>query len=277
MNWLLRSGIQDEYGILSLQNVLLNIMLYIDNICKRNNIEYYVIGGTALGAARHGGFIPWDDDLDIAMTRNNYEKFCRVFREQSDKTKYFFQEGLIDWDCYYSKVRLLGTYIGELEYERDIPKEKRGIFVDIFPLDNVSNKLPMQCLWYLFGKILVAHSLLKRGYNSASFKKKLLMYMTFPLKINFIHDFIYKYVCSYNECKTDYLGGFSLISNLKNTISPSVIWGKPKYVSFETVKLLAPADNDAFLRFYFGDYMKLPPFESRKSKHMIEYDLGDDK
>lgn len=275
MKRLIREGIKDEYGILRLQNVILNIMSYIDNICQKNDIEYYIIGGTALGAERHGGFIPWDDDLDIAMTRHNYEKFCKVFREQSDKNKYFFQESLVDWDGYYSKVRLLGTFIGELEYERNIPKEKRGIFIDIFPLDYVPNNKFMQCVWYLFGKALVANALLKRGYDNASFKKKCLMYMSVPLNIKLIHDWIYTFVLSYNEKGSNYLGGFTLISNFKNTISPYAIWGKPKYVPFESIRLLAPVDNDAFLHFYFGDYMKLPPLESRKSKHMTELDLGE--
>ena len=76
---LLRSGFVDQYHTRDLQNVILNLMLYIDELCVTNNIEYYIIGGTALGAIRHGGFIPWDDDLDIAMTRNNYKKFIEIF------------------------------------------------------------------------------------------------------------------------------------------------------------------------------------------------------
>ena len=271
---LLRRDVNDDYGLLHLQEVILNIMHYIDTFCRDNNIEYYIIGGTALGAVRHGGFIPWDDDLDIAMTRPNYEKFCRLFREKSDKENFFFQEGLVEWPCYFSKVRLLGTYLGELEDEKNIPKELKGIFVDIFPLDNAPNMKFMQYVWYACGKILVAHGLLKRGYSSASIKKKIIMILTFPLFSKAIHDILYHFVKSYNNKNTNFIGGFTLISRFKNTITPSGFWGKPQYIDFEEIKLQAPADNDAFLRYYFGDYMKLPPIESRGLRHMIEVDFG---
>lgn len=271
---LIRPEVQDEYSLLHLQEVILNIMQYIDDFCRDNKIEYYIIGGTALGAKRHGGFIPWDDDLDIAMTRPNYEKFCKLFREKSDKENFFLQEGLVDWPCYFSKVRLLGTFLGELEDEKNIPKEKKGIFVDIFPLDNAPDKSLMQHIWYFFGKVLIAHGLLRRGYDSASIKKKLIMYMTFPLYFKPFHNLILSFIKSYNDKQTNYIGGFSLISRFKNTITPKNIWGKPVYVDFELTKLQAPADNDTFLRYYFGDYMKLPPVEARGLRHVVELDFG---
>ena len=68
MKQLMRPGVEDEYGILKLQNIILNIMKYIHDLCEKHQIEYYIIGGTALGAVRHGGCIPWDDDLDIAIS-----------------------------------------------------------------------------------------------------------------------------------------------------------------------------------------------------------------
>ena len=274
MEWLIREKCKDEYGILHLQNIILNIMQDIDLICKKNDIQYYIIGGTALGAVRHGGFIPWDDDLDIAMTRDNYEKFCKIFREQSDKNKYYFQESLVDWSGYYSKVRLLGTYLGEVEFERNIPKAKRGIFIDIFPLDKVPNKRISQLFWYFCGKILVAHALLKRGYSTATLKKKIIMALTFPLYLKPIHNLFYNYIRTYNNKQTNYMGGFTLISNFKNTITPTYIWGKPVYVNFETIQLQASSENDKFLKFYFGDYMQMPPINARFSKHMVNIDYG---
>ena len=271
---LIRPEVTDDYGLLHLQDVILNIMLYIDTFCRDNNIEYYIIGGTALGAVRHGGFIPWDDDLDIAMTRPNYDKFCKLFRKEYDKENYFFQESLVEWPCYFSKVRLLGTFLGELEDEKDLPKEKKGIFVDIFPLDNAPNSTIMQYIWYACGKILVAHGLLRRGYSSASLKKKIIMSLTCPLYYKPLHDLVYSFVKSYNTKDTNFIGGFSLISRFKNTITPKDVWGKSKYVDFEVLKLQAPSDIDAFLKYYFGDYMKLPPVEARGLRHVIDIDFG---
>ena len=271
---LLRPDVKDDYGLLHLQEVILNIMHYIDTFCRDNNIEYYIIGGTALGAVRHGGFIPWDDDLDIAMTRPNYEKFCRLFRERSDKEDFFFQEGLVEWPCYFSKVRLLGTFLGELEDEKNISKEMKGIFVDIFPLDSAPNSSFMQYVWYACGKILVAHGLLRRGYSSASIKKKIILSLPFPLYCKPLLDLFYSFVKSYNNKNTNFVGGFTLISRFRNTITPRYIWGKSKYIDFESIKLQAPSDCDAFLKYYFGDYMQLPPVEARGRRHAIEINYG---
>ena len=132
----------------------------------------------------------------------------------------------------------------------------------------------MQYVWYFCGKALVAHGLLKRGYNSASIKKKILMSLTFPLFFKPLHDFLYSFVKSYNNIEATYLGGFALVSRFKNTITPQKIWGRPKNIDFELTELLAPTDIDAFLKFYFGNYMKWPAIEERTSRHMLEVDFG---
>ena len=79
---------------------------------------------------------------------------------------------------------------------------------------------------------------------------------------------------SYNNIETTYLGGFALVSRFKNTITPQKIWGSPKNIDFELTSLLSPSDIDAFLKFYFGNYMKWPPIEARTSRHMLEVDFG---
>lgn len=271
---LMRDSSEDKYGILKLQNIILNIMQHIDEICLKHNIEYYIIGGTALGAIRHGGFIPWDDDLDIAMDRANYNKFLKVCRKELDKDVYYFQEGEVDWPLYFSKVRLRGTYFEEVEEDKSILKENRGIYVDIFPLDNVSNNKIISIWQYFCGKALVSYSLNKRGYKNASIFKKSIMFLTFPLKVKIIRSFFKEQVEKYKNIETDYLGGFYLISRFKNTITLKKIWGVPKRVQFEKTSLLAPSDLNGFLEFYFGDFMILPPKENRKGHHLISVDFG---
>jgi lipopolysaccharide cholinephosphotransferase len=96
-----------------LQLVILSIAKDIDELCKRNNIEYHLIAGSAIGAVRHKGFIPWDDDLDIEMTDDNYRRFLQVCHTQLDKDKYYVQEGVKDWPQNFTKIKLLGTKITE--------------------------------------------------------------------------------------------------------------------------------------------------------------------
>lgn len=118
-----------------LQMVELDILLELDKICRKNHIDYFLCGGTLLGAVRHGGFIPWDDDVDVGFFRNDYERFCQVFQEQSDSSRYFLQTWKTDPHYYwnYGKIRRLGT-----EYVRagqEHMKYKTGISIDIFLYD----------------------------------------------------------------------------------------------------------------------------------------------
>ena len=83
-----------NYSMKQIQSKILEVMIYVDKLCRDNDIEYYIMGGTALGAVRHGGFIPWDDDLDVFMTPDNYEKFKAAFLIQKDP-RFEIQEWLI--------------------------------------------------------------------------------------------------------------------------------------------------------------------------------------
>lgn len=276
MKELMRNELNDKYKVKKLQNVILNIMQYIDKLCASNDIDYYIIGGTALGAIRHGGFIPWDDDLDIAMTRDNYNKFIDICRgSQFDKSKYYFQQERIDWTGYFSKVRLLGTHFEEFATDDSIPLDKQGIFVDIFPLDNVPKGCIKQYWWYLCGKVLVAYEqTTHKGYKANGFLRKTVMTMALCLKCTAIRRFFEKEIERYNKEETPFLGGHSLVSRFHNTFTRKELWGKAIRVPFETISLLAPEDIKGFLSFYFGDYMKLPPEEARQGHHLLKVEFG---
>lgn len=271
---LIRSDIKDEYGVLELQNVILNIMQYIDNLCEENNIQYYIIGGTALGAVRHGGFIPWDDDLDIAMTRDNYNRFIALCNsDKFDNEHFYFQEGVKDWTSYFSKVRLLNTFFEE-GYEDGIDPKKRGIFVDIFPLDNVPQNFIKKIWWFFCGKLLVAYETMTHNYSTSSFIKIIAMKCAKILKNKSIRKYFENQVEKYNGNETGLIGAHSIVSRFNNTFTSSKMWGHPKRIPFETISLLSPEDIVGFLTFYFGDYMKLPPMESRKGHHAVHVDFG---
>lgn len=117
-----------------LQLKILDIVKDIDDVCKKNNIEYYILYGSALGAIRHKGFIPWDDDFDIGMTYDNYVKFLEVCEQQLDKNKYYVQTPDKEKDYYlsFSKIRDITTTLIE-EGNKDIDIV-RSIYVDVFPI-----------------------------------------------------------------------------------------------------------------------------------------------
>lgn len=272
---LIRENVRDEYGLLELQNVILNIMQYIDRLCQENRIQYYIIGGTALGAVRHGGFIPWDDDLDIAMTRENYNKFIDLCNSNKfDREHFYFQEGSKDWTSYFSKVRLLNTVFEDAGEDETAESCKSGIFVDIFPLDNVPQNILKKLWWYFSGKLLVAYETSTHNYITTSVVKKFVIKFASILRYKSLRGYFERQVEKYNMKETGLIGGHSLVSRYRNTFTSSKLFGIPVRIPFEKISLLAPEDVNGFLTFYFGDYMTLPPIESRKGHHIVNVDFG---
>lgn len=133
----------NKNNVHAVQRKILDVMKYIDEICRDNNITYYIMGGTALGAVRHGGFIPWDDDLDIFMTPDQYYKFKDVFNKIK-QDKFILQEWKTSEKYLeYAKVRMNGTtFIEEAFKERkDL---HQGIYVDIMMLHKVPKSIFLQ-------------------------------------------------------------------------------------------------------------------------------------
>lgn len=256
-----------------LQKVILSIAKDIDELCKKNNIEYYLLGGSAIGAIRHKGFIPWDDDYDIIMDNANYEKFIRVCREQLDTDKYYLQEGLKDWPLYFSKVRLKGTVLEEVEgYVAN--ENMRGIYIDVFKMDNVSSN-PLIARWqYVCGKYYMCYHLLERTYSSASLKKRFLLSLATPCKIPCVRNFVRRQVEKYNGQDTEYYGFFYGRTRFRSAVIKKSIFGKAVRVPFEDAELPIAEHYHEYLTQVFGNYMQLPPEEQRVGLHMLSVDFG---
>lgn len=256
-----------------LQKVILSITKDIDKLCRENDIEYYLMGGSCIGAVRHKGFIPWDDDLDIIMSRENYDNFLRICKSNLNKEKYFLQEGLKDWPLNFSKIRLNGTYLHEPEDEY-APTDKHGIYVDIFFMENVPNSALLARIQYFLSKFNLSYLLSKRLYRSASRKQKLLMALSAPMKIKFIRQWVYKILHHLSEKSSDRYGFYYGRTRFNTSITPKSIYGNPTYVQFEDIKLPIPENYHEYLTQMFGDYMTLPPEDQRQGLHMLSVNFG---
>ena len=131
---------ENKNDIKSLQLICLEILKEIDRVCKKHNILYWLDSGSMLGAVRHNGFIPWDDDLDIAMFRDDYNRFLEIASKEL-KENYFLQTHQTDseYPLFFAKVRRNNTFIDEKRYRRlNIHK---GIYVDIFPVDKLGSNI----------------------------------------------------------------------------------------------------------------------------------------
>lgn len=256
-----------------LQKVILSIVKDIDILCKNKGIEYYLLGGSAIGAIRHHGFIPWDDDLDIIMDSVNYEKFIYACKEDLDENKYYLQEGGVDWPCYYSKVRLRGTLFEE-STKCTNGEDENGIFVDIFKMENSPSSKVSQLWQYFCAKYLLCYTLMERGWKNARITKKTIIISSFPLKINFLRRYFIRQVEKWNEKETDYLGFFTGRYRRKQSFYDKEIFKKMKYVKFEDTELPVPEGYDRWLKQIFGDYMTPPPAKEQVGLHLKGVDFG---
>ena len=256
-----------------LQAVLLSIIKEIDALCRKNGIAYYLLGGSCIGAVRHRGFIPWDDDLDIIMTRPNYERFVQVCRTQLDASKYYLQEGLKDWPLNFSKIRLKGTALHEPEDDY-APADRRGIYVDVFYLEHVPDNPVLARIQYLLAKYYLCYQLRCRRYRQASFRKRLLLALAAPMEWTFLRKRIVGFIERFNSRPAERFGFFYGRTCYKTAVTARKIYGTPKYVPFEDTWLPVPEHFHEYLTQMFGDYMQLPPESQRKGLHLISVDFG---
>lgn len=166
------------------QGIMFQMLCELDAICRRNNINYMLFAGSALGAVRHKGFIPWDDDLDIVMLREDYDRFLFVAPNELDSKQYYLQKEFSShWPMFFSKLRKNNTAF----IERQIPKDRemhQGIYIDIFPCDNLSDNKIIRKLQFVASKIVIAKSVYRRGYLTDSVLKKMFIQVSrlLPLK-----------------------------------------------------------------------------------------------
>ena len=258
-----------------LQLVQLEILKDVTKFCDERNLTYYLDFGTLIGAIRHQGFIPWDDDVDIVMYRNDYEKFIDIFsKENSDK--YFVQNNHTDkgYSRFITKIRLNGTK----QVERNLSdiKMHHGIYIDIFPLDNVC-KNDGVCLRLrgVIIRILFALANLRVGKRDHFSKikdllKRTLRVFTFPIPrtvINKTFDFICKMS---NETGGEYTTSFASPYGWKKQLVKNEVYSKGKKAEFEGYKFNIPSKYDVILKQLYGDFMKLPPLEKRTSHHTLD-------
>lgn len=276
-----RSGLSDDYGIIDFQDRLLEIMAYIDQFCSIHDIDYCLMAGSALGARRHRGFIPWDDDIDIYMTENGYAKFRKCFDKFADKEKYYLQEwGACDTKGKHmitmAKVRLNKSEIQEKTYVGW--KMHQGIFVDIFILHNCADKIGAQKIQYVCSEAVVLKGLEVRGYSAKNSKDKVMLFISRLIPRQMILKLGLTSAYKYQNKNTKFCHGFIDTRKFSRAVFPKEIMFPGKYVDFENVRLKVPADNDAYLKIQFGnDYMTPPPPAKREvNKHANGWRLSEE-
>ena len=244
----------------------LEILLEIDRICKKCGIRYSIIAGTMLGAVRHKGFIPWDDDADVAMLRPEYEKFREACFTELDNNRFYFQDHVCTqgyrWG--YGKLRRKDTLFLR-EYQEHMPYEQ-GIFVDVFPLDAVPDshigRTVMNAQCYMIRKSLWS----KVGKIAASNRVKRLIYAVFDLiPEKCLLSALNRMISSAERIDSRWVRILTFPTpNREHGYRKEWYTGGENAV-FEGYIFPGVSDADAYLRFKYGNYKEYPPIEQRKT------------
>ncbi|MBR0458809.1 MAG: LicD family protein [Victivallales bacterium] len=259
------------------QMVLLYMMKRIHEACVKRGIHYWMAGGTLIGAVRHKGFIPWDDDLDICMMRHDYNKLPQIVQEElSDE--FTWQDYHTDPNIpeYFGKVRLKNTLWLE-EHKMDLGIREQGFYVDVFPVDYCPESDFRAKLVYNEALLFARAAYLKRrgiSITSADSLKNFIMLLCsklLPLKLS---RWLYERVVMAPERYLRTSRCYEIGGNLHQLV-PVETYEKFVLLPFEDTEFYAPENWDLRLKVQYGDYMTLPPPEERVAKHnIIQVDFG---
>lgn len=262
-----------EIDLKKIQGIEFKILLKIKKICDENDIQFFLLGGTLLGAIRHKDFIPWDDDVDIGMTRENYEKFIKVSSSKLEQP-YFVQHFTTDKNYPLSFCKVLDTSIKFREKRVENENAKNGLYVDIFPFDKMpDNKLlrKIQLIKYKFYNSYIEVLLGWRRPTGKNRPIKIIMDVLNKKEISELVDIRQKIMEKYNS--SDKVGYYYNISSQygpdRERIEVSEI-NKLKKVKFKSEKFPVHENFDDILKRQYGDYMVLPKEKERFAKHMDE-------
>ena len=247
------------------KEILIKILKYFDRICRENNIKYSLIGGSLIGAVRDKEIIPWDDDIDVILTQEEYKKLLKVLLNKEGRYKLLCNEN--NKTFYYPFAKLVDT--NTILIEKNVKKiENYGVYIDIFTYNNVPNNRIKRYFYYK--KFLILKKLLgisvidvKENYLIKTIRDKMVAFIG-TRRILKVYQ---KESNKYNKKNTQYLLSNWPAYGYKKEIQLSKNFKNFKNTKFENIDAMITCDFDEILKTTFGDYMTPPPIEKQVSNH----------
>ncbi len=254
---------------IELKKIQLDILISVDHFCTENKIRYSLAFGTLLGAVRHGGYIPWDDDIDILMPREDYECFLKAF--STDRYKVLSYPSEPKFVLPYAKVIDTKTIL----YEYSSMRFPIGVNIDVFPVD-VCPSINEEEKWFMrkqfWNNIYTIRKL--RLESNRNFIKNIIIIaiqlITFPLSLAWLCNKIQELAKENNNSKNERMAVLATADTKRKWMMPCRVFENYKYIQFENISFQAVSDTDTYLKATYGDYMKLPPQEQQVAHHCFD-------
>lgn len=253
----------------------LDTLEFFRDFCYKNNLTFYLCGGCCIGSLRTGGFVPWDDDIDVLMPRPDYERLIKLWKEQNPSERYLLLK--TDNDTFTGNIFVTitdtnYTMIKDNQRDVDIP---HGLVLDVFPIDGCPNgkvKRYMQYFWTMIYSLFLAQIVPENHGKLLSFGSNLLLKMfRKPKTRTKIWKYAEKKMTKYDFYKSDYVTELCAGPHFMTYKYPARIYSGSTEVEFEGLKVPIMSGYDEYLTIIFGDYMKEPPKEKQVPHHDIAY------
>lgn len=246
------------------KRIQLDILKSITDFCEKYGISYFLAYGTLIGAVRHKGYIPWDDDIDLIMPRPDYERFCKEYKDD-EKDYYEVLNSYTDVSCYINFTKVHDT---RTRFQEGYSQENSyGVFVDVFPLDGYIDKKQMLKCHRLFR--LIRFKNFKWHSRNSFIKNMILTIIRIILWFLDIRSLLNKLE---SESKRKPFEGSEYVYFFSEKTEPikKELFDEYTYAIFEEQQYRIPKRYDELLTLTYGDYMKLPPEEQRVNKHQAK-------
>lgn len=264
----------------SIQRIELEILKDLIKVFEKQNIVYFIAGGTLLGSVRHNGFIPWDDDIDLYVPRPDYEYFLENFESfMPDKYRLIHKSRNSVTNVQFAKIQILKT---GLENELDLKlTERYSIWIDVFPLDgagNQKNRAQYHLKRLIHFRKMINNSIYSPLFTTAKPKKvfvqKIYRLLSILIPIQLLYLLYKKTISKFNFDDSKYLICSDGGSGIRELFDKELIFksGQLKELTFCETKVKVPFYYEKFLEQIYGDYMELPPLEKRVGEH-YNFDL----
>lgn len=257
------------------QLMQLELMKEVDWICKKYNLVYYLIAGSCLGAVRHGGFIPWDDDIDIAMLREDYDRFVELFGEDADNSRYFIQNYKTEKSFVPALTRIcIKNTCVDIPSDRHL-KYRKNTYIDVFPLDTVPDDIRLRERQKYRLKLIDRLMNLKqyhiyKGTVSEYIVKKSVALILSVIPLRFLQKLRCRVMTAYSTLEASCVCSTTSKYGYDKQIIAKEIYGNPVRQPFEGIEFNMPERTEDYLKQLYGpNYMQLPPENKRVVPHDV--------